>query len=433
MSTDSKTTETQQGADIQQSHNVPAFGATSFFNDTATEMAYWILPAFLTSIGAGPAALGLIEGIAESVTSFAKLASGYWSDKVSRRKPIVVAGYAVANAVKPLLALTTSWIQVLFIRFADRLAKGVRGAPRDVMVAESAAPGRTGAAFGLLQTMDSAGAIVGPLLALAILPHFGFRGVFVAAIIPGGLAVLAVTLFVHERQRSLTAPNGAQAVRNRSSKNGCRTLSPQGRVGREPEPYTTLALPTSFYYIMLAVALFSIGNSSDMFLVLRAESAGIPTAHTPLLGLVFNITYTLFSWPAGKLSDAVSRSQGTTPGRARHAIAASGYLVFAATYAVFGLAPSRAAIWVMMALYGLYYALTQPVLKAIIADAVPAASRGRAFGIFAFLTSVTALLASVLTGQLWKHFGPALPFYLSAGLAVVAAALLMVRAPHSES
>lgn len=406
------TTEAQNAAEFRLSRNVPAFGATSFFNDTATEMAYWILPAFLTSIGAGPAALGLIEGVAESITSFAKLASGYWSDKVPRRKPIVVGGYAIANAVKPLLALTTSWVQVLFIRFADRFAKGVRGAPRDVMVSESAAPGRSGAAFGLLQAMDSAGAIAGPLLALSILPHYGFRGVFVAAIVPGALAVVAVTLFVHEKR---SVPSIEKA-------------NPTER-GTAPQP---AALPSSFYYVMGAVALFSIGNSSDMFLVLRAESAGIPITHTPLLGLVFNVTYTVFSWPAGRLSDALSnRSKTRSSVYGRHVIAAAGYLVFAATYAVFGLAPSRAALWGFMALYGLYYALTAPVLKAIIADAVPSGSRGRAFGIFAFVTSITALLASLLTGELWKHFGPSLPFYLSAGLAVVAALMLLAQVSRS--
>src|SRR5690349_5003156 len=174
------------------SRNVKVFGATSFFNDTASEMAYWVLPAFLASIGAGPAQLGIIEGIAESIASFAKLFSGVLADRVQRRKPIVVSGYVVANAVKPLLALVTSWWQVLGIRFADRLAKGVRGAPRDVMLAESTPPEKIGSAFGLLQAMDSAGAIAGPLLALAIMPHFGFKGVFWAAAVPGALAIIAV-------------------------------------------------------------------------------------------------------------------------------------------------------------------------------------------------------------------------------------------------
>ena len=168
--------------------NIYAFGITSFLNDTATEMAYWVLPAFLVSLGAGPAQLGLIEGLAESVASFAKLFSGYLTDRIERRKPVVVAGYFVANAVKPLLAVVAAWWHILLIRFSDRLAKGVRGAPRDVMVAESVPKQRLGAAYGLIQSMDSAGAIAGPLAALVLLAHFGIRSVFLAAAVPGALA-----------------------------------------------------------------------------------------------------------------------------------------------------------------------------------------------------------------------------------------------------
>src|ERR1700720_2368157 len=162
--------------DLSPARNIYVFGFTSFLNDTATEMAYWVLPAFLASLGAGPAQLGLIEGVAESVASFAKLLSGYLTDRIDRRKPVVVAGYAVANAVKPLLALATAWWHILLIRFSDRLAKGVRGAPRDVMVAESVPKERLGSAYGLIPSMDSAGAIAGPLVALAMLTRFGIRG-----------------------------------------------------------------------------------------------------------------------------------------------------------------------------------------------------------------------------------------------------------------
>jgi MFS family permease len=371
--------------------NVYAFGATSFLNDTASEMAYWVLPAFLASIGAGPAQLGIIEGIAESIASFAKLFSGVFADRVERRKPIVVAGYVVANAVKPLLAIVTSWWHVLGIRFADRLAKGVRGAPRDVMLAESTEPGKVGSAFGLLQAMDSAGAIAGPLLALAIMPRFGLRAVFWAAAVPGALAIIAVIAFVKERREHHTA--------------------------RASSIKTKTKLPPAFYYLIFAVGLFSIGNSSDMFLVLRAQSIGVPPSHAPLLGLVFNVTYTLFSWPAGKWSDRVSR----------RGIAAGGLLVFTVVYGIFAWAPSRAAIWGAMALYGLYYALTAPVLKAIVSDAVPKESRGSAFGVFYFVTSVNTLLASVLTGQLWTHFGARTAFTASAALALVAGLLLVAR------
>ena len=375
--------------------NVYAFGATSFFNDTASEMAYWVLPAFLASIGAGPAQLGIIEGIAESIASFAKLFSGVLADRVQRRKPIVVSGYVVANAVKPLLAMVTSWWQVLGIRFADRLAKGVRGAPRDVMLAESTPANKIGAAFGLLQAMDSAGAIAGPLLALAIMPRFGFKGVFWAAAVPGALAIIAVITFVRERAQDATAKSPDEVKQK-------ATLTP------------------AFYYVIVAVGLFSIGNSSDMFLVLRSQNAGIPATHAPLLGLVFNITYTLFSWPAGKWSDRVSR----------RAIASGGLLVFAIVYGVFAWAPSRAAIWGAMAFYGLYYALTAPVLKAIVSDAVPRESRGSAFGVFYFVTSVNTLLASIITGQLWTHFGAQVAFAASAALALIAALMLLAsRSP----
>src|ERR1700686_4304960 len=187
--------------------NLYAFGITSFLNDTASEMAYWVLPAFLVSLGAGPAQLGLIEGVAECVASFAKLFSGYLTARSDRRKPLVVAGYFIANAVKPLLALATAWWHILLIRFSDRLAKGVRGAPRDVMVAESVGKERLGSAYGLIQSMDSAGAIAGPLAALVLLARFGIRSVFWAAAIPGALCVLVAMIGIRETKRSSPKPD----------------------------------------------------------------------------------------------------------------------------------------------------------------------------------------------------------------------------------
>jgi MFS family permease len=185
---------------------------------------------------------------------------------------------------------------------------------------------------------------------------------------------------------------------------------------REPTTFSWHAhLPRSFYYVLCAVTLFSLGNSSDMFLVLRAQNLGIPASHAPLLGLVFNITYTLLSWPAGRLSDRLSK----------RAIAAAGYVVFAAVYFVFAAGPSIMAIWITMACYGLFYSLTNPVLRALVAGTVSPDIRGRAFGIYYFVTSVTTLLASVITGELWTHYGAAIPFYFSAVLAVVSAMLLL--------
>ncbi|MGA7752627.1 MAG: MFS transporter [Candidatus Sulfotelmatobacter sp.] len=380
--------------------NIYSFGITSFFNDTATEMAYWVLPAFLISLGAGPAQLGLIEGIAESVASFAKLFSGYLSDRLDRRKPLVVAGYFVANVVKPLLAVVTAWWHILVIRFTDRLAKGVRGAPRDVMVAESVGKERLGAAYGLIQSLDSAGAIAGPLAALVLLAHYGIRSVFWAAAVPGALAVLVAVFGIRETKRRITINNDDKV----SKKNLTAPVAPTNR------------LPATFYMILTAVTLFSLGNSSDMFLVMRAQSVGIRVSLAPLLGLVFNMTYTLGSWPAGWFSDHFSRRW----------IAAAGYLIFGGVYFVFGRAPSSLAIWITMAVYGLYYALTQPVLKALVVETVAQEVRGRALGIYFFISSVATLAASLITGELWKHYGPAFPFYLSAGVAVISAVLLLV-------
>jgi MFS family permease len=391
--------------DPSPARNIYAFGFTSFLNDTATEMAYWVLPAFLASLGAGPAQLGLIEGVAESVASFAKLFSGYLTDRIDRRKPIVVAGYLVANAVKPLLAVVTAWWHILLIRFTDRLAKGVRGAPRDVMVAESVPKNRLGSAYGLIQSMDSAGAIAGPLVALFLLSRFGIRSVFWAAAIPGALCVLVAVVGIRESKPSPATPD-------EGAKEAIQISSAQ-------EAGKSVKLPATFYLVLVAVTIFSLANSSDMFLVLRAQNIGIRVALAPLLGLVFNITYTLASWPAGWFSDRVSR----------RLVASVGYLIFAAVYFVFGRAPSKQAIWIAMAVYGFYYAFTQPVLKALVVETVGEGVRGRALGIYFFATSVATLGASLITGELWKHYGAGIPFYFSAVLALAAAGLLHVASP----
>jgi MFS family permease len=326
------------------------------------------------------------------VAAASKLAAGYLTDFSSRRKPLVVFGYGMANLVKPALAVCTAWWQVLLIRLADRTSKGMRSTPRDVMLAESVAPSRIGSAFGLLQSMDSAGAVLGPLAAWLVMARLdNMRSVFWLAAIPGLVTVVTI-LFAVETRKQAPPVHAREASQARPR------------------------LPARFYYTLVAVLVFSLGNSSDMFLVLRAQQIGITPVFAPLFGLVFNATYTAVSWPAGWLSDRRSKS----------AIVAIGYLTFAATYFTFAAAPSRAALWTMMAMYGFYYALTSPVLRALVVETVPAESRGRAFGTFDFSTSVVTLSASVLTGQLWNRFGAALPFYLSGGLAVIAAIMLLL-------
>jgi len=271
-----------------------------------------------------------------------------------------------------------------------------------------------GSAYGLIQAMDSAGAIAGPLAALAVIGHFGIRGVFATAAIPGALCVIVAWVGIQEVQRRGEA-EWAQTQPADNQVEGAPVLPRSLRQG-----WVLSELPGSFYYVLAVVTLFSLGNSSDMFLVLRAGSIGIRAGQAPLLGLVFNIMFTLLSWPAGRFSDRFSRS----------AIAAAGYLVFAIVYFVFALAPSRLAIWLTMAFYGLFYALTNPVLKALVAESVSGDVRGRALGIYSFLASVTTLSASVIAGALWKIYGPAVPFYFSAGIATVCAiGLLLHRAP----
>jgi len=264
---------------------------------------------------------------------------------------------------------------------------------------------RLGSAYGLLQSMDSAGAIAGPLAALVLLARYGIRGVFWAAAVPGALCVL-VALF------------GIRETKHRRPKD-----TDQGPAKKPVSPPVAdgVAFPGAFYMVLIAVTLFSLGNSSDMFLVMRAQNVGIPVKLAPLLGLVFNITYTLASWPAGWFSDHVSRRW----------TAAAGYLIFAAVYFVFGRAPSTLAIWITMALYGMYYALTQPVLKALVVETVRQEVRGRALGVYYFVTSVATLAASLITGELWKHYGGSIPFYCSAGLAAVSALLLTINAGGS--
>lgn len=398
--------------------NVYVFGLTSFLNDTASETAYWVLPAFLRSLGAGPVQLGMIEGIAESVASFAKFFSGFLTDRVAHRKPIVVGGYFMANAVKPLLAVVTSWWQILGIRFSDRLAKGVRGTARDVMVAESVDKSYLGSAYGLIQAMDSAGAIAGPLLALAVIGRFGMRGVFASAAIPGALCVIVAWVGIREIRRHSKEEVAAELRSAGGPGAALPKLTGKGRSQARWLP----KLPFRFYSVLVVVTLFSLGNSSDMFLVLRAGTVGIPASRAPLLGLTFNMVFTLASWPAGHFSDRFSRS----------AIAAAGYFVFAIVYFVFALAPSQSAIWLAMAFYGLFYALTNAVLKALIVEGVAGDVRGRALGFFSFLTSLTALLSSLITGALWKVYGPAVPFYFSAAIAAVAGVALLAHRSQSR-
>jgi len=388
--------EEAAGSASRLPRNVWVLSWVAFFNDTATEMSYWLLPQFLLGVlGADPMAFGLIEGAAETVSSFGRLLSGWLSDRLRRRKPLVAAGYTVANVVKPWLALATSWGQVFCVRFADRAAKGFRGAPRDALIADSVSQAHRGAAFGLRQGMDTAGAVFGPLSALALLPLFAgdVRKVFWLAAIPGAVCILLVWFGVSEVRPAETAKQGASST----------------------DQASPISWNKSVFVILVAVGLFSLGNSSDLFLILRAQNLGVRAALAPGLGLLFNLVYTSLSWPAGKLSDRIPR----------RTLVVFGYITYAAVYLGFSLARGPQWVWFLFAAYGTYYAMTEGVLRAWIADLVPSSSRGSVFGAFTWLVGVAALPASLMAGWLWRHYSPAAPFFVSALLSLAAALLLL--------
>jgi MFS family permease len=372
-----------------------ALGWVAFFNDTSSEMSYWLLPQFLVSVlGASPMAFGFIEGAAETVASVGRLVSGLLSDRWRRRKPLAAAGYTVANVAKPWLAIVSSWPQVFWIRFADRAAKGFRAAPRDALIADSVPPSERGAAFGFRQSMDTAGAIVGPLAAALLLPLFfgNARWVFALAAVPGSISVMLAWFAVREVRRD-ASPKGHSVA---------DTVRAQIRGPLLP--------------LLVAIAVFSLGNSSDLFLILRAENLGLSPTAAPVLGLVFNVVYAALSWPAGRLSDRFPR----------RALVVGGFVVYGAAYAGFAFARTPRAVWFLFPLYGLYYALTEGVLKAWIADRVPSAALASAYGVFSWVVGVTALPASLAAGWLWRHVAPSTPFYVSSVLAFLAAALALI-------
>ena len=374
--------------------NVLTSGLVSFFTDISSEMIVPVLPLFLTvTLRAPVAAVGLIEGVAESTASILRVFAGWLSDRAGRRKPLVVAGYALSNLTKPLLAVAGAWPHVLAVRFVDRFGKGVRGAPRDALIADSVGPEHRGLAFGFHRAMDTAGAALGPLLAfavLALLPE-NYRAVFWIATVPGAIAILVAVLFLRDVPRR---PRAARLLR----------LS-VARLGR---PFTLFTL---------VATVFAVGNSSDAFLILRAKNLGLPVTAIPLIYFAFNVVYALLSTPAGALSDRLGRRR----------MLALGYAVFACVYLGFALVGGPSARWTVPALflvYGVYYALTEGIQRAFVVDLVPAELRATALGTFAMATGLALLPASVIAGRLWDRVGPAAPFYY--GGATAAAALLLL-------
>ncbi len=384
---------------FQMPLTVWALGWVSLLTDISTEMIYPLLPVFLTgTLGASVAFVGLIEGIAESTASLVKVWSGWRSDRVRRRKPLMIAGYGLSAMTRPLIALSAAGWHVLGARFIDRIGKGIRTAPRDALLAASVPPEQRGRAFGLQRSMDHAGAVVGPLIAWAMLQWFvsDYRFVFWAAVVP---MIGAMGVLVMGAKEATPSPSAMQHGTNAA-------FIPSAR----------------FKSYLGALLIFTLGNSSDAFLLLRAQDCGIPVSHLPLLWMALHLIKSASSYPGGILSDRLGRK----------GLIISGWGVYALVYLGFGSATDTWHIWGLFLAYGLFHGMTESAEKAWVADFFPDSQRGRAFGVFNAVAGIAALPASLLMGVLWTALGPAIAFQTGAALALVAA-LWLLRVPANDT
>ena len=373
---------------------VIALGVVSLLTDLSSEMIYPLLPIFLASVlGAGALALGLIEGVAESTAALLKVASGIWTDRTRRRKPLVVAGYTLSGMMRPLVGLATAWPAVLALRFADRVGKGLRTSPRDALIADVTDASARGTAYGFHRSMDHAGAVLGPLVAAALLNFAGLplRQVFLLSAIPA-VAVLAVVLF------GVKEPPTPRAEIPAAS----HLLAPWSALGPE------------YRRLLLAVLIFTLGNSTDAFLLLRLNQAGVSTAGIALLWSAHHLVKMIANYFGGQLSDRVGP----------RAMILAGWLCYAAIYLTFGWLTSAPALIAVFLAYGLYFGLTEPAERAWVASLVPPQLRGTAFGWYHCAIGLAALPASLAFGLLWHRWGAATAFTAGAVLAALAAVLL---------
>ena len=387
--------------------NVIALSLVSLLNDASSEIIYPLLPLFLTSVlRASASAIGVIEGAAETTAALLKLASGWWSDRLGSRKPLVVFGYTLASVVRPMVALAQGVGQVLAIRVVDRVGKGIRTSPRDALLADSVAKEQRGRAFGLHRAADHLGAVIGPLTAFAILrwTALDLRTLFLLAAIPGAFAVIALIVGVKEPVRAAPPPvtKGAQL------------------------PRLDTKLPPRFWAYLGMLLVFTLGNSTDAFLLLRASQLGVATALIPILWAMLHVVKATTSTPGGTLSDRIGR----TP------LIVSGWLLYAAVYIAFAYAHATWHAWALFAAYGVYFGLTEGVEKALVADLIPASRRGAGYGWYNLAIGLGALPASVIFGMIWDRSGPGAAFTFGAAMSAVAAVGLVIvlsgRRPVTE-
>jgi MFS family permease len=380
-----------------------ALSFVAFLNDASSDIIYPLLPAFLAlSLGATPFVIGLIEGFAESIASIMKLFSGYLSDKFEHRKLPVFIGYSLAAVTRPLLAFVTSWPQVLVVRMSDRIGKGVRGAPRDALIAGSVPPANRGLAFGFNRAADHLGAVVGPVLAFILLSYLAedpqnpaareYQQVFLFASIPVAIGLFVIIFFVREEERS-----------------------DDGEIDKMPIKFSLSQFDGDFKRLLLIVALFTLSNSTDAFLLLRAEQSGVTPAMLPLLWMALHFSKVLFSLIGGDLSDRFGR----------RSLIVAGWAIYAAVYIGFAFIDSAWQAWALFIVYGAYFGLTEGVEKAFVADMVEPEKRGTAFGFYNLAYGITVFPASLIFGLLWSQFGAPTAFAASSVLSVVSAVLLL--------
>ena len=368
--------------------NVYALATVSFLTDVSSEMIYPLLPVFLTSVlGANASFIGAIEGAAETTAALLKLASGWWSDRVRKRKPLVVIGYGIASLARPLVAIAQSASQVLVVRVSDRVGKGIRNAPRDALIAESVDASIRGRAFGFHRAADHAGGVLGPLIAFAVLTwHWAeLRTVFWLAAIPGVLSLIVVIVFVREIPRAAETPG-----------EGVDLTQPLG---------------ARFWRVLLVIFLFTLGNSTDAFLLLRANQLGVSVALAPILWAALHVVKSVSSTPGGALSDRVGRRPTLI----------AGWLLYAAVYFGFARAESAWQVWALFGVYGVYFGLTEGAERALVADLVIPERRGTAYGWYNLAIGLGALPASLLFGYVWDHAGANTAFMMGACFALAGA------------
>jgi MFS family permease len=385
------------------SPNVFFMGLVSFFTDVSSEMTLTVLPLFLANVlGVKTSIIGLIEGIAESTATLLKIFSGWFSDRLGKRKGLTVLGYGLSAFTKPLLYFANNWPLVLVIRFADRVGKGLRTAPRDALVADSAGGSNLGRSFGFHRAMDTGGATLGVALAAAIiylsqksglnLIRSTYQHLVLVAMIPAFLAVAILGQFVQEVKRPVITSAAVPSF-------SLEGLGPRFRI------------------FLAIVVIFTLGNSSDAFLILRAQNLGLSVLEIFVMLTMFNLLYALVSWPAGALSDRVGR----------RTLIVMGWSVYGLVYLGFAAASTAWQVWALYVIYGIYYGFFEGVGKALVADVVPwTEQRGTAYGLYNGAVGLTTLPASFIAGVLWQAVGPAAPFVFGAGLALLAAVLLAV-------